>query len=129
MQQLSLPLASTQKRGGARPGAGRKKSPHSGPPHVRRERLVRRHPVHVTTRFARHLPSMREQAVARAILAQIRCAKSRFWRIVQFPMQATHVHLVVDIEIENETELARAMKGRGVRVAKSVNQVLRRAGV
>ena len=82
--------------------------------------------MHVTTRFARALPSMREQVLARAIMAQIRRANSRFWRIVQFSIQATHVHLVV--EIENETELARAMKGLGVRVAKSVNRVLRRKG-
>ena len=93
MRQLSLALAPARKRGGARPGAGRKKSPHSGPPHVRRERLVRRHPVHVTTRFARALPSMREQVLARAIMAQIRRANSRFWRIVQFSIQATHLHL------------------------------------
>ena len=126
MRQLSFSWSSARKRGGARPGAGRKKSPRSGPPHVRRERLVRRHPVHVTARFARALPSMREQVLARAIMAQIRRANSRFWRIVHFSIQATHVHLVV--EIENETELARAMKGLGVRVAKSVNQVLRRKG-
>src|SRR4051794_33258501 len=30
MQQLSLPLGPPRKRGGARPGAGRKKSPRSG---------------------------------------------------------------------------------------------------
>ena len=82
--------------------------------------------MHVTTRFARALPSMREQVLARAIMAQIRRANSRFWRIVHFSIQATHVHLLV--EIENETELARAMKGWGVRVAKSVNRILRRKG-
>ena len=36
------------------------------------------------------------------------------------------LHLLV--EIENETELERAMKGLGVRVARSVNRVLRRKG-
>ena len=125
MQQLSFNLT-PRKRGGARPGAGRKKSPRAGPPHLKRERLVRRHPVHVTTRFARALPSMREEVLARAIMAQIRRANSRFWRIVQFSIQATHLHLLV--EIENETELGRAVKGLGVRVAKSVNRVLRRKG-
>ena len=82
--------------------------------------------MHVTVRFARALPSMREQALARTIMTQIRRANSRSWRVVQFSIQATHVHLLV--EIENEVELARAMKGWGVRVAKSINQVLRRRG-
>jgi REP element-mobilizing transposase RayT len=77
-------------------------------------------------RFARALPSMRERVLARAIMAQVRRANSRFWRVVHFSLQATHVHLVV--EIENETELARAMKGLGVRVAKRVNRILRRKG-
>ena len=47
MRQLFLALAPARKRGGARPGAGRKRSPHSGPPHVRRAQPGRRHPVHV----------------------------------------------------------------------------------
>ena len=121
-----LPLRGFAKRGGARPGAGRKKSPHSGPPHVRRGRLSPRIPVHVTARFARSLPSMRKELLARTVMAQIRRASARFWRIVQFSIQATHVHLLV--EVESETELARGMKGLGVRTAKTVNRVLRRKG-
>src|SRR3954447_8627779 len=105
MEQLALRLSTT--RGGARPGAGRKKSPHSGPPHVRRERLSPRVPVHVTVRFERSLPSMRRQLLARNAMAQIGRARERFWRVVHFSIQATHLHLVV--EVENERKLARAM--------------------
>ena len=124
MEQLTLRLTST--RGGARPGAGRKKSPHSGPPHVRRERLSPRVPVHVTVRFERGLPSMRSQVLARSVMAQIGRARERFWRVVHFSVQATHLHLVV--EVENEQELGRAMQGLGVRVAKNVNRLLCRKG-
>ena len=59
-------------------------------------------------------------------MAQIGRARERFWRVVHFSVQATHPHLVV--EAENERELGRAMQGLGVRVAKSVNRVLRRKG-
>ena len=123
MEQLTLRLPT---RGGARPGAGRKKSPHSGPPHVRRERLSPRVPVHVTVRFERGIPSMRSQVLARTVMAQISRARVRFWRVVHFSVQATHLHLVV--EAENERELGRAMQGLGVRIAKSVNRVLGRRG-
>jgi hypothetical protein len=69
---------------------------------------------------------MRRQVLARTVMAQIGRARERFWRVVHFSIQATHLHLV--IEVENERELGRAMQGLGVRVAKSVNRILRRDG-
>ena len=78
-------------------------------------------------RYQKGLPSMRSEILARQVMAQIRRANRRFWRIVHFSIQATHLHLIA--EVESAGELARAMKGFRVRVAKAVNAVLRRRGV
>jgi len=77
-------------------------------------------------RYQKGLPSMRSEILARQVMAQIRRANVRFWRVVHFSIQATHLHLIA--EVESAGELARAMKGFGVRVAKAINAVLRRRG-
>jgi putative transposase len=69
---------------------------------------------------------MRRELLARALMLQLGRAKSRFWRIAHFSLQATHLHLIV--EADSASALGRAMKGLGVRVAKAVNAVLRRTG-
>lgn len=124
MGQLDIAFPSTW--GGARRGAGRKRSRASGDPHLRRKPLSRHHPVHLTLRYRKGLPSMRSEVLARRVMAQIRRANRRFWRIVHFSIQSTHLHLLV--EVESVAELARAMKGLGVRMARAVNAVLGRRG-
>src|SRR5882724_2350480 len=124
MKQLDIAFPSSW--GGERRGAGRKQSPASGDPHLRRRPLSRHCPVHLTMRYQKGLPSMRSEMLARQVMAQIRRANVRFWRVVHFSIQTTHLHLIA--EVESAGELARAMKGFGVRVAKAVNAVLGRRG-
>ena len=88
--------------------------------------------MHVTTRVARAISHMREgTGPSRAPFFGSDCAtvNRAFGASCNFRCKRRTFIWWSAMAIENENELARAMKGRGVRVAKSVNQVLRRAGV
>src|SRR5262249_26474273 len=124
-RQVSLPLGNTW--GGARLGAGRKPARgRAGVPHVCRPVHSCHHPLHVTVRVRQGLPSLREQALFFCIEKQIRAAKRRFLRIVHFSVQSNHLHLLV--EAADCQQLARGMKGFGVRVARRLNHLLSARG-
>ena len=114
-------------RGGRRAGAGRKPTGRiAGVPHCRRPIPDRRHPLHVTMRVRGGLPSLRSGR----LFASVRCAlamgsRARF-RIVHFTVQSNHVHLLV--EAEGSRDLGRGMQGLGIRLAKTINGQLCRAG-
>jgi len=59
----------------------------------------------------------------RAALAR---ASRRRFRLLQFSIQADHVHLIV--EGDDATAFRRRIEGLAIRVAKAVNRVLRRHG-
>jgi putative transposase len=128
--QLELPLAARpvkKGRGGARPGAGRK--PGKGRRLVRhrvREAHNRLHPVHVVLRSKfRPLRSPFVFPTLRAALARAARARRDF-RVVQFSVQADHLHLIV--EANDKSALARGMQGLAIRIARRVNALLRRRG-
>jgi putative transposase len=113
--------------GGARPGAGRKKVSEESVPHARRPELAARHPVHVTMRIARGLPSLRKSRIFRELERAFRAGRERFgFRLVHFAVLSNHVHLVV--EAEGALSLSRGMKGLAVRVARAVNRAVGRTG-
>jgi REP element-mobilizing transposase RayT len=116
--QLELPFRA---RGGRRPGAGRKPNGvKAGVSHMPRPSLNPRHPVHVTMRLRRGLPSLRYKLVARVILAAFHAAKMRLGaRLVHFSVQSNHLHLLV--EAEGPRALSRAMQGLAVRIARRLN--------
>ena len=129
--QLPLAFAKPNRRGGARPGAGRKPGPR---PKVRhRARPIHRasHPVHVTLRARAGLPSFREQAIfsamRRAISAASRSpAVGRSFRVLHFSVQSNHVHLVV--EAHDKTSLSRGMRGLATRLARAIHRALETHG-
>jgi REP element-mobilizing transposase RayT len=82
------------------------------------------HPVHVTLRSA--LSSLRTQQVARTLLAAIRDSHRDSFHIVHYSVQANHVHLLV--EAEDSKALSSGVRGLMVRIARRVNQLLRRRG-
>src|SRR3954471_12669197 len=100
--QQDLPLPKPRyKWGGPREGAGRPKSGRAvGVAHRRRPYHERSHPVHVTLRVRRELPSLREPRVARiignAIRAHTRRTPAPRMRVVHFSIQPTHIHLLVE---------------------------------
>ncbi len=113
--------------GGRRSGAGRKpKGPSAGVPHRARPAHCRRHPVHVTLRAARGIPSLRGAGLFPALRDALAVASSARFRVVQFSVQVNHVHLLV--EAEERMTLSRGMQGLSVRLARSINRRLRRSG-
>jgi putative transposase len=123
--QLILPLPV---RGGKRPGAGRKsKRARPGVSHHGRPRTTRRYPVHVTVRVQDHVWNLRSRRCFRLIEDALEASRERgFFRVTHLSVQGNHVHLIV--EAENNTALARGMKGLQVRVARALNRLMERRG-
>jgi REP element-mobilizing transposase RayT len=114
--------------GGARAGAGRPAGP-GGPrqPHVARERLPRRQPVHVTLRVLPATRTLRSARSFRALKPALAAARDRLgMRVCDFNVLGDRVHLIV--EAEGAAALGRAMKGLSVRVAKALNRSTGRRG-
>ena len=124
MKQLALRLTST--RGGARPGRGERSRRTRGRPTCGESAFHLASRCTLLSVSSEGSPACEARSLARTVMAQIGRARERFWRVVHFSVQATHLHLVV--EVANERELGRAMQGLGVRIAKSVNRLLRRKG-
>jgi REP element-mobilizing transposase RayT len=113
--------------GGARAGAGRKPSgARPSVPHVARPEHKARHPVHLTLRAVRRLPSLRKQNLFLEIRRALPLCSSELFRVVHFSVQADHVHLLV--EAEDKKALSRGARGLAIRLARKVNGVLRRSG-
>jgi REP element-mobilizing transposase RayT len=111
--------------GGKRRGAGRKRVLPGKPriPHDRREVIPARIPAHVTLRFEKGLPTLRTRRAFTAVARAMWGAQGRLgMRLVHFSVQSNHVHLIV------EGVNGAAMKGLGVRIARSLNRLLRRRG-
>ena len=132
---MELPLAKPKgTRGGKREGAGRPRT-LPGPkrlPHRRRAFHEGREPAHVTLKVVSGLPSLRRSDLAMEIGGGIRAATKHFgrtrpgFRVVEFSIQANHLHLVV--EAGSTRTLARGVQGLGIRIARAVNRVLGRKG-
>lgn len=113
--------------GGRRVGSGRK--PNAGRravAHRRRHPHDRHCPVHATLRASHGLPSLRGAAVFAAVRSALARSSSSKFRVLQFSVQADHVHLL--IEAEGGRALSRGLQGLAIRVAKTVNRVLCRRG-
>jgi len=127
-RQLTLNFPSTW--GGARRGAGRKRSDPSGRarvPHHARPIHRAREPVHVTLRA--RLAVLRSEHVFPTIrLALARAARrdeARF-RMLQYSVQSDHVHLIV--EASDKRALSSGLRSVAIRIARYVNDLLARHG-
>lgn len=107
-RQIELALSGARKdpRGGPRTGAGRKPRPENARlglvKHRIRPELDRRHPVHVTLRVARGLPSFRSQTVQALLERAIDRAKKDGCQVVHYSIQGNHVHLMVEAQGKRE---------------------------
>jgi REP element-mobilizing transposase RayT len=118
-----------RQRGGARDGAGRKRTLPGRPrvPHRPRELTKARYPVHVTVRMRRDIARLRKYEL-RSVLRRAfvyGCKKDQF-RICQFSIQGNHLLLIC--EATDNTALARGVQGWAVRVARGLNRKLGRKG-
>jgi len=113
-----------QLRGGARPGAGRKpKGRRASERHMKRPRLKKNKPVHVTLRIAADVSSLRTRHMYQAIhWAMISTLTTEAFRIVHISIQRDHIHLIV--EADDEKALARGMQGFEISAAKLINAAI-----
>lgn len=100
-------------------------------PHTPRPAHASQHPVHVTLRALRGLPSLRKKKVFRAVKRSFELANSRSklredFRVTHYSVQGNHVHLVA--EATDEVMLARGVQGLSVRIARGVNTEAGRRG-
>jgi REP element-mobilizing transposase RayT len=115
-------------RGGPRIGAGRPPaSPNPPVHHVRRPRVPRHCPSHVTLRVRRGLPSLRTRPFLRELRESLReaCERTGF-RLVHYSVQRNHLHLLV--ESAGKEALGRGMKAISARVARAAQRVFARSG-
>ena len=114
-------------RGGARPGAGRRRTRRSRVPHRTREAVRRGCPVLVTLRVLDDVPPLRRASFVRAFRESLRKASVRpGFRVVHYSIQNDHAHFLV--EADDKICLANGMKSLGARFARCVNRVCGRAG-
>jgi REP element-mobilizing transposase RayT len=122
-----LPLQFSR-RGGVRPGAGRKRKKGAAEPHRPRLELKSRHPVHVTLRVATEVWNLRSRRCFREIARAFRAVHgSGDFRLVEFSVQGNHLHLIV--EARDKEALSRGLRRIEIRMAKRLNTVMgRRSG-
>jgi REP element-mobilizing transposase RayT len=114
--------------GGSRKGSGRKRrGPRSRVKHRPRASFPASCPVHVTLRLAAGLPSLRQRATYRVLLAALGGGCERFgMRLVHWSALGNHLHLMV--EAADRRALSRGMQGLGVRIARALNRWWGRTG-
>lgn len=113
--------------GGARKGAGRKKTVHSRVAHRTRSKLRKHDPLHVTVKCLSGLPSLRDKKTARELIAKLHAGAERAgFRLVHYSLQRDHVHLIV--EADDRAALTSGMKGLLVRMARALNRRWQRTG-
>jgi REP element-mobilizing transposase RayT len=84
------------------------------------------HPVHVTLRAARRLPSLRNQKIFLALRRAMAKTWREWFRVVHFSVQIDHIHLIA--EATDKVALSRGMAGLGIRLARAINRVVDRKG-
>lgn len=114
--------------GGARAGAGRPPGGRrAGVSHLRRPEHSYAHPLHITLRVARGVPSLRGRALFVAVRGALARGKQHFgFSLVHFSVQRDHLHLIA--EADDRRALSRGMQGLCIRVARAVNAELGRTG-
>ena len=116
------------RRGGSRPGAGRKpKGEKAGVSHKKRAALAARYPVHVTLRLSKGLPRLRNKRAYGVLREAFKRGSERFgFRLGHYSVMSTHMHLIV--EAKDRRALARGMQGLVIRMARGLNRLWERSG-
>jgi len=118
---------------GLRKRGGRKKSPDSGVPHLKRERVTERTPVLVTIKLREGLPDLRKPAEYQVIWNALMAARERpgrsttgGFRLVDYVILGNHCHLIVEA-LDNDS-MSRGMNGLCGRIAKGLDKLWGREG-
>ncbi len=113
--------------GGARKGAGRKRSPLSGSRHEARPELDGWTPAQLTLRLSPLVPNLRTEPCLRVLRRALREGKEREgFRLVQYAVEPDRLLLIV--EASDKTALSSGMRGLSIRIARQLNGTLVREG-
>jgi len=113
------------RHGGRREGAGRRRGNRVS--HAARPRFGKPTPAHVTLRMRGHVWNLRSGRSYRRLQACFEKSSGRFdARLIEFSVQGNHLHLIV--EAANDGSLSRALQGLCIRIARSLNAMMRRTG-
>lgn len=113
--------------GGARAGAGRKPTGRGGVRHRRRPEHDSRHPVHVTLRVSKGVPTLRTKGAYRVARAALEAGSLKDgFRVVHYSVLRDHLHLIV--EAADKRRLSRGMQGLKIRLARRLNRFFNRTG-
>ena len=113
--------------GGARPGAGRKRTAERKQvPHRKRTKHAARYPVQITSRVIAGLPSLRRADESRALRdLMVRLSRPEF-RVAHYSIQSNHLHLIV--EAFDRHTLTEGLRGLFARAARVLNGIWKRRG-
>jgi signal transduction histidine kinase len=121
-RQLELDLGGRKGVGGRPRKPGRRRVEH-----VRRPRITRHTPVHVTIRMAPHVYQLRSQRCDRVVRRALALARARgTCRFVHYSIQRNHLHLIV--EAADRRRLASGMQGFSISLAKGLNRLMQARG-
>lgn len=129
------PAKDGSRRGGKRAGAGRKPNGEVAMvSHLRRPVHKAAHPLHISMKVAPDVANLRRPRLVHVITHAMRqvhtvqqCDASRgAFRIVEFSVQDTHVHLLA--EAADQRAMSRGMASLAIRIARAVNRELGREG-
>ena len=113
--------------GGAREGAGRKKTGRClDVPHRARAEISRHHPLHVVLRTRKDVPRLRRGPTYRAIRRALQHVLGEHaFRVVHMSIQHNHLHFLV--EADDKAALRRGMRSLTITAAIAINRVLGRS--
>lgn len=88
--------------------------------HMKRPRVDKDTPLHITWRLKIGLLSMRKQQLLKEFEESVRRAKIFGLRVLQFSIQGNHIHLIV--EADNNLALAQGLRSLGGRFGKIIRK-------
>ena len=94
--------------------------------HIRRSHDDHRHPVLVTLRGDRRLPSLRAEGTFPKLRRALALSNRANFRVVHFSVQTDHIHLVV--EADGRKALTKGIQGLAGRCARAINRASKRHG-
>jgi hypothetical protein len=102
-------------------------------PHLKRDEVSARVPMHVTTGVVEGLPDLRNAACYEVFWSAFEEGAERVgrrvdgeFRVCEYSIQGNHLHLLV--EASDNDALARGMQGLKIRIARGLNKLWGRKG-
>lgn len=116
VKQLNLNIYKG-KKGGRRPGSGRKRIHSKGVAHRTRESMNAKTPLHINFRYR---TTIRNKTNLRLLKRAILNSRSHGLKIIHFSLQTNHVHLIVEAT-DNQT-LSKGMRSLTITFAKRLKR-------